>query len=119
MSRTTDSVLGDLDTVIKVWTENPIFAMGDLTLSGVQAKRADLATRDNAVDEARTTLSRLIDEASDARKEGAQIVTRARSGMRSTFGPNSTQYAQVGGTRLSERKPAKRKAGGSEGGAPT
>jgi hypothetical protein len=111
MSKTTDGVLADLDTLIQVWTENPTFAMGDLTLIATRAKRSDLAARGDAVDEARTTLSRLIDEEGDARAEVEQIVTRGRSGIRATFGPDSPQYAQVGGTRASERKPATKKAG--------
>ena len=114
MSKTTDAVLADLDTVIQVWTENPTFAMGDLTLTAVKAKRTDLAARGDAVAEARTTLSRLIDEESDARDDVDQIVTRARSGVRAAFGPDSPEYAQVGGTRASERKArsSKKKTGG-------
>jgi hypothetical protein len=119
MSKTTNSVLADLDTVIHVWAENPAFTLGDLTLDGVRAKRADLAARDDALVEARTILSRLIDETTDTRHEGAQIVTRVRSGMRAAFGPDSTQYAQVGGTRASERKPTKKKAGGPGDGSGT
>lgn len=119
MGKLTDGTLTDLDTVIQVWSENPSFAMGDLTLTGARNKRTDLAARSDAVDEARTTLSRLIDEESDARSQVDQIVTRARSGMRATFGPDSTQYAQVGGTRASERKPRARKAGSGSGGSTT
>jgi len=37
------------------------------------------------------------------------LVTRARSGIRSVFGPDSTQYEQAGGTRTSERKTPTRK----------
>jgi hypothetical protein len=115
MGKLTDAVLDDLDNVIQVWGENPSFSMGDFTLTAARAKRTDLAAKGDAVDEARTTLSRLIDEESDGRDEMDQIVKRARSGMRATFGPDSTQYAQVGGTRTSERKPrsSKKAAAGS------
>ncbi|HWT01590.1 MAG TPA: hypothetical protein VN256_15190 [Pyrinomonadaceae bacterium] len=34
----------------------------------------------------------------------ANIIARARSGFRATYGPDSTQYEQAGGTRSSERK---------------
>jgi hypothetical protein len=37
-------------------------------------------------------------------------VTRARSGFRAVYGPDSTQYEQAGGTRSSERKKPVRKA---------
>jgi len=42
--------------------------------------------------------------------ELAGITTRARSGFRAVYGPDSTQYEQAGGTRASERKrPSKKK----------
>jgi hypothetical protein len=39
----------------------------------------------------------------------SDLISRARSGFRAAFGPDSTQYQQAGGTRRSKRKPAKRK----------
>jgi hypothetical protein len=44
-------------------------------------------------------------------------VTRVRSGIRGFYGPDSTQYGQVGGTRTSERKrpTRKKKPGGGSG----
>ena len=39
-----------------------------------------------------------------------EVCTRARSGMKGYFGPNSSQYEQAGGTRASERKKPVRKA---------
>ena len=38
-----------------------------------------------------------------------ELVTRVRSGFRAVYGPDSTQYEQAGGTRLSERKKPSRK----------
>ena len=105
MGKVNEAALGDGDTLVQVWTDNPTFSMGELTLPTVKAKIDDLRAKDKLVDDARTDLSRLVDEANDARDEIAQIVTRGRSGIRATFGPNSPQYAQVGGTRASERKP--------------
>lgn len=113
MGKVNEAALGDADTLVQVWTDNPTFSMGELTLPMVKAKIDDLRAKDKSVDDARTDLSRLVDEANDARDEIAQIVTRGRSGIRATFGPNSPQYAQVGGTRASERKPrTSKKTGG-------
>ena len=109
MGKVNESALSDADTLVQVWTDNPTFSMGELTLPNVKAKIDDLRAKDKAVDDARTVLSRLIDEANDACAEIEQIVTRGRSGIRATFGPNSPQYAQVGGTRSSERKPSRSK----------
>jgi hypothetical protein len=114
MSRTNDEVLAEVDTLIKVWTDNPEFKLGDLTVAAVKAKADELRSKDKLVEDARTELSRLIDESSDVRDEVAELITRGRSGMRAFFGPDSPQYAQVGGTRASERKPRTKKKGGGQ-----
>ncbi|MBD0369930.1 MAG: hypothetical protein ICV60_03685 [Pyrinomonadaceae bacterium] len=41
----------------------------------------------------------------------ASINTRALSGYRAIYGPNSSQYEQAGGTRSSERKRPTKKSG--------
>jgi hypothetical protein len=61
------------------------------------------------VDAARIHLTRLVDELNDQAGGINGVVTRARSGMRAFYGPDSAQYEQVGGTRQSERKPSKAK----------
>lgn len=109
MGKLIDAVLADGDTLVKVWAENSTFSMGDLTLPMARAKLDNLRGKNKAVEEARTDLSRLIDEASDARADVLQMVTRGRSGIRASYGPDSPQYAQVGGTRASERKPRSKK----------
>ena len=114
MGKMTDAVLADIETLIQVWEDNTTFTLGDLTLPMIKTKRDDLRNRNKLVDEARTDLSRLIDEASDVRAEAEQIVTRGRSGIRATYGPDSPQYAQVGGTRASERKARSKKKGGGK-----
>ena len=110
MSKMGDSVLADLDTLIQVWEKETNLVMGDLTLPMVKAKRDELSSKDKLADEARTTLGRLIDEAGDVRAED-QLMSRGRSGIRAAFGADSPQYAQVGGTRVSERKPRSKKKG--------
>jgi hypothetical protein len=111
MSKQSDAVLADLDTLIQVWEKEANLVMGDLTLPMVKAKRDELSSKDKLVDETRTTLSRLIDEAGDVRAEGDQLMSRGRSGIRAAFGADSPQYAQVRGTRVSERKPRSKKKG--------
>ena len=39
-------------------------------------------------------------------------VKRVRNSVKGTFGDDSSQYEMVGGTRLSDRKPARRKSTG-------
>ena len=73
---------------------------------------------DTAVNDHRTTLTRLIhmcwrtvpvNQRDDQAYNLNQLVTRARSGFRAVYGPDSSQYEQAGGTRSSERKSSSKK----------
>jgi len=56
------------------------------------------------------TLTKQIDNRDDCAKLGNEYVVRARKAIQGYFGPDSTQYAQVGGTRQSDRKSGGRRA---------
>jgi hypothetical protein len=84
--------------------------MGDVTLEGFKAATDKLRNLKQSREETRIKMSKLIDDTNDQMKLVESYNTRGRSGMRAIFGPDSAQYAQVGGTRQSERKsPAARK----------
>ena len=59
----------------------------------------------------------LSNDLEDGTNELASIRTRALSGFRAVFGPDSTQYEQAGGTRQSDIRRATRKGGGGSGGS--
>ena len=103
--KTVDSVIADADRLAQVWSENAKFSMGDVTLDGLKVEIDKLRNLRRSRDELRVKLSKLIDDTNDQIKvvEGYNI--RGRSGMKAIFGPDSAQYAQVGGTRKSDRKP--------------
>jgi len=103
--KTLDSVLADADRLAQVWSENAKFSLGDLTLANLKDKIAELRTVKQTRDETKVKLSKLIDDTNDLMKLIDSYNTRGRSGMKAIFGPDSAQYAQVGGTRQSERKP--------------
>jgi hypothetical protein len=103
--KTVDSVIADADRLALVWGENAKFSMGDVTLEGLKGEVDKLRTLKQSRDEARVNLSKLIDNTNDQMKLVDGYATRGRSGMKAVFGPDSAQYAQVGGTRQSERKP--------------
>ena len=113
--RTIDSVLADAERVAQVWEENPKFSMGDLTLEAFKAHMTKLRDLRQSRDETRTTLSRMIDETNDQLNLLDGLNVRGRSGAKAIFGPDSPQYAQVGGTRQSERKAATRKTKTTQG----
>ncbi len=104
-----DSVITDSEQIARVWTENPTYAMGEITLAKLQTKITDARQKRDQIETLRTQLTALSNELTEQTNELATINTRARSGFRSFFGPDSTQYEQAGGTRSSERKRAAKK----------
>ena len=113
MQRSTlpDQILQQLDDVIGVWEENPDFGMGPgVTLEKVKATRVQLETCLMDVQATNRTLTKQIDDRDDCAKLGNEYVVRARKAIQGYFGPDSTQYAQVGGTRASDRKSGGRRA---------
>ena len=102
--------VADAQKVLVMWAVNASFSMGDVTQAILQAAVTALQASDRAVEEARTHLTALVSARDDQQKLIDEYVTRARSSARGQFGPDSIQYEQAGGTRLSERKPARRKS---------
>ena len=99
-----DTVLANSEQIARVWTENPTFTLGEITLAILQSKITDLRQTRDQIESLRTQLTALINEANTQAAELADIDTRALSGFRAVFGPDSSQYEQAGGTRRSERK---------------
>ena len=113
MKRSTvpDHILQQLDDVIGVWQENPDFGMGpEVTLETMKAIRAQLDTGIMDVQTTNRTLTKQINDRDDCGKLANQYAVRARRAIQGYFGPNSTQYAQVGGIRQSDRKTTPRRA---------
>ncbi len=106
---TFNSVITDSEQIARVWTDNPTFSMGDVTLANLQSKITSLRQKRDQAETLRTQLTALTNELNEQTNEMATIITRARSGFRATYGPDSTQYEQAGGTRASERKRPKSK----------
>jgi hypothetical protein len=108
---TIESVLTDCDRITRVWTDNPTFTLGEVTLAGLQGKMTEARAARDQLEALRMQMTALSNELDERTAELAAIRTRALSGLRAVFGPNSTQYEQGGGTRQSERRRAARKAG--------
>lgn len=96
--------LAEAAPIINVWTANPEFQMGDITLAKFKTALDSLKEAQAAVESKRAELAALIMERANHAIEVSTLVTRARSGIRAVYGPNSHQYGQAGGTRTSERK---------------
>src|SRR5437870_11676130 len=105
-----DSLEADAEQLIRVWTANPKFSLGEVTLPTVQSMLADLKATRTMTDDLRTQLTKTTNDGNDQAAELMEIVSRGRSGIRAHFGADSAQYEQVGGTRTSHRKSRKPKA---------
>ena len=105
-----ENVLTDAAKIVDVWKQNPTFPLGEINLPELEANIARVREFDAGVESTRTTLTGLMDRRDDEARSLNDIVTRARSGFRAIYGPDSPQYAQAGGTRRSERKAPTRRA---------
>ncbi len=92
-----------------VWSKNATFTMQDVTLEQFKAAMAACQTGDDEVEAKRRELTALINQRDAANRDLQQLTTRALSGIRGYFGPDSDEYEQAGGTRTSERKKPTRK----------
>ena len=110
-----DTVLADCERIARVWTDNPTFSLGEVTLAGFQGKITGARQKREQLATLRMQVAALSNELEEDTTELASIRTRALSGLRAVFGPNSTQYEQGGGTRQSERRKSTRRGGSSDG----
>ena len=106
---TTTQALDDADRIISTWEGNADFSMAKLTKEEMTAKRNEVQAKAALVDQKRVELKGLTESLQDEVKDLSQMNTRAKSGFRAVYGPDSPQVAQVGITRTSDRKPRTRK----------
>ncbi len=69
--------------------ENPAFSMGDVTLVQFEAMVTDLRTLRGQIEDSRTQLTQLVNQSNDKLAAISTVTTRARSGFRAFFGPDS------------------------------
>jgi hypothetical protein len=104
-----NSALVAANKVEDVWSKNTQFTMKDVTLVEFKAAIAACETGDDAVEAKRRELTALINQRDVANATLKTITSRALSGIRGFFGPDSDEYELAGGTRTSERKKPMRK----------
>jgi DNA repair ATPase RecN len=107
-----EAVLADTERIERVWTDNPTFTLGEVTLQNLKDKRAALRQKRDQLESLRMQVVALTNDLNSGAAELETIRTRALSGLRAVYGPNSTQYEQGGGTRTSERRRPSRKKNG-------
>ncbi len=109
-NKSIDTLLSEAEQIARVWADNPTFAMGDITLAQFQTMITETRAQSDKTEDLRTQLTAAVNESSSKVDAIGTAITRARSGFRAFFGPDSSQYEQAGGTRTSERKRPARKS---------
>jgi len=110
-----DEILADADQLIRVWTANPTLSLGDVTLPMFQTKVTTFRATRAHTEDLRTQLTQSVNDGNAQADEILDLTVRGRGGAKAQFGPDSTQYEQLGGARASDRKPPKRKPKGGAG----
>ena len=105
-----NGVLSDAHKIIETWSANADFALGSVKLEDFKKQRDVVIEADSAVEAKRTELAGLMGKRDDETGAMKELVTRAKSGFRASYGADSPQYKQAGGTRASERKSPRRAA---------
>ncbi|HLP65892.1 MAG TPA: hypothetical protein VK181_00080 [Rhizobium sp.] len=100
----------DIDKIIEIMTANADFTMKNVTLATIGSDATSLGEAIKKIDSLEMQLTPLRNQRDDLARKLNEICTRARSGLKGFYGPNSSQYEQAGGKRAIERKSPKRKA---------
>ncbi len=90
--------------ILKVWKANREFRMIDATISDFEAVHGEFGRTGKAVE----AKSRELDKLRKVRRKAVaklnELCTRAQSGMRGYFRPDSLQYQQISGALTIPRK---------------
>ena len=83
----------------------------NLTIPGYEAKSNSVAARLEAYNQALAVLDQLLNEFQAEEAELNELNRRYLSAAEAHYGPDSSEYEMLGGTRKSERKRPTRKGG--------
>jgi hypothetical protein len=96
--------------ILKVWKANHEFRMKDATVADFEAVHDKFERVLKDIEAKGRELGELRKARQKAVAKLRELSTRAQSGLRGYFGPNSAQYQQIRGTPTIERKKTRRKA---------
>ncbi len=99
-----DPVLTKAHQVVMAWEMNPDFQFGTMTLVAFKVELQKLTAQVEAAERAKLAYADLVNTRDEQASTLNDLVTRARSGFRAFYGPDSSQYEMAGGKRRSDRK---------------
>ncbi|WP_446010930.1 hypothetical protein [Candidatus Electrothrix sp.] len=79
-----------------------------ITVAGLEERITALEGKVSAIDALNADKTRLVNEKNEEAELLSDYIVRARSGVKSVFGQDSSEYEMVGCVRLSERKKGRR-----------
>ena len=103
-----EDILTEFEPILQVWEDNPDFKVGKIELTAAQALNQEVDAALTLVKKKENELKGLIDDRDSVASALNELRTRALSGIRAHFGPDSTEYGRAGGTRKSERQKPQR-----------
>ena len=105
------ATLRDAHDVQSVWESMPTYTMGEVKLKDFKAAYDAAQELMDEYAKKDLELTGVRSNRDDSVRQLSLLITRFRSGMRSSYGPDSVQYEQSGGTRSSAKKAPVRKNG--------
>ena len=96
--------------VLEAWKEiDPELQIGGLAPAALDDNLTQIGDLLAQMDKLEAQMTDLRNERDAVIAEAWDKVKRVRTGMKAIYGDDSSEYEMVGGTRLSERKPRRRK----------
>jgi hypothetical protein len=83
-------------------------AYGNVNMAALVTDIAQIRSLEHSLSSLETQLTEMRNRRDAVCKSTWDKVKRVRAGVKATFGDDSTQYEMIGGTRLSDRKTARR-----------
>ncbi|MBN1428938.1 MAG: hypothetical protein JXB07_11180 [Anaerolineae bacterium] len=92
--------------VLEAWREiDPALQLGGMALADLEAGLNGLGEIYAQLDSLDAQITELRNRRDDAGVDLWDRVKRVRTGVKSVFGDNSSEYEVIGGTRIDDRKP--------------
>jgi hypothetical protein len=96
--------------VLEAWREiGPGLQLGGMALADLEASLNRLGGIYSQLDGLDAQITELRNQRDDAGVDLWDRVKRVRTGVKSVFGDNSSEYEVIGGIRIDDRKPRSRK----------
>jgi len=103
-------VIEQAQSVLNAWKQiNAELTLGNMNVETFTTHITQTADTASQIDSLETQLTNLRNQRDQEMAELWDKVKRVRTGVKSFYGDDSSQYEMVGGTRASERKSAKPK----------